>query len=70
MGTTCIFSDAVRCNCLTTLQRVIPDSWMIFCTLFNAADYKDTVEVNSYIITIVKLTLPFELDPNVSDATE
>ena len=37
---------------------------MVRCILCNAADYKDNIDANRYIITILKLVLPFELDPD------
>ena len=43
---------------------------MLSCTLCNAAGYTDAVESHRYIITIVKLILPFELDPNGSGIME
>ena len=54
----------------TTLQQVIPDGWMLHCILCNAVDYKDTVESDRYIITIVKSILLFELDPDGLGTTE
>ena len=43
---------------------------MLRCTVCNAVDYKDTIKYNRYMITIVNLILPFELDPDGPGATE
>ena len=64
------FSDIVRFNCLTTLQRMIPDDWMLRYTLCNSADYKETIEDNMCIVTIVKLICPFEFYHDGPGATD
>ena len=63
-------SAAVRCNYLTTLKRLIPDDYMLRCTLCNDVDYKDVVAANRYSITIVKFIFLFDLYHNGSGAND
>ena len=67
---TVYFSDTVCCNYLSILQRLIPYDWMLQCSICNTMDYKDDIEANEYIMTIIKYILPFKLNTDDPRATE